>query len=148
MREPTQRFWDAMIIREWYKFGNSRDLKRICMAEFGCFPSELKLYRVENCYGGVRAWVASAMPALSHKLLTTPKERAIEVLDWLGKTKVRCEYNSSWNKHNYEARKGAVEADLAMQQQQMSYHLEKLLNPMNQPNIVKSTTQRKYRISR
>jgi len=138
MREPTQRFWDAMIIREWYRFGSCKDLKRICMAEFGCWPDELPLHRIEGCYGGVRAWVASCMPSLSQKLWSTPKERAIEVLDWLGKTKVRCEYNKSAKKYHNEARNAARKAELQAEQQRISYNLEKLLNPMNQPNVVKS----------
>jgi hypothetical protein len=139
MREPTQKFWDAMIIREWYRFGNCKDLKRICMAEFGCWPDQLPLHRIEDCYGGVRSWVASSMPSLSHKLLTTPKDRALEVLDWLGKTKVRCEYNASARKHSNEAANAFRKANLAAEQQRLSYNLERLLNPMNQPNVVKST---------
>jgi hypothetical protein len=143
MREPTQRFWDAMIIREWYRFGTCSDLKRICIAEFGCYPDQLPLHRIENCYGGVRAWVATCMPSLSHELLTTPKDRSIEVLNWLGKTKVRCEHNKSAEKHNREARNAFKKANLAAEQHRISYNLEKLLNPMNQPNIVKSTSLKK-----
>jgi hypothetical protein len=127
-----------MIIREWYRFGSCKDLKRICLAEFGCWPDELPLHRVESCYGGVRAWVASCMPSLSQKLWGTPKERAIEVLDWLGKTKVRCEYNKSAKKHHNEARIALKKADAAAEQHRISYNLEKLLNVMNQPNVVKS----------
>lgn len=115
------------------------------MAEFGCWPDELPLHRIEGCYGGVRAWVASCMPSLSQKLWVTPKERAIEVLDWLGKTKVRCEYNKSAKKHFNEARNAFKRADAAAEQHRISYNLEKLLNPMNQPNIVKSTSLRKGR---
>lgn len=144
MREPTQRFWDAMIIREWYRFGTSKDLQRICMAEFGCFTSDLPLHRIENCYGGVRAWVANTMPMLSHKLLTTPKERSLEVLDWLGKTKVRCEHNKSWTKHINEATDSVRRSELRVQQKEISYNLEKLLNRSNQLNIVKSTSPRRY----
>jgi hypothetical protein len=138
MREPTQRFWDAMIIREWYRFGSCKDLKRICLAEFGCWPDELPLHRIESCYGGVRAWVATCMPSLSQKLWGTPKERALEVLDWLGKTKVRCEYNKSAKKHHNEARNAFKRADAEAEQHRISYNLEKLLNVMNQPNVVKS----------
>ena len=145
MREPTQRFWDAMIIREWYRFGSCKDLKRICIAEFGCYPDQLLLHRIESCYGGVRAWVATCMPSLSQKLWGTPKERAIEVLDWLGKTKVRCEYNKSAKRHSNEARNAFEKANLAAEQHRISYNLEQLLNPMNQPNIVKSTSLRKGR---
>ena len=148
MREPNQKFWDAMIIREWYRFGNCTDLKRICLAEFGCFPSELPLHRIEDCYGGVRSWVANKMPALSHKLLITPKERAIEVLDWLGKTKVRCEYNGKAVKYQRDAYEGAKKGEILLQQSEISYNLGKLLNVMNQPNVVKTTSLKKYRINR
>jgi hypothetical protein len=146
MREPTQRFWDAMIIREWYRFGSCKDLCRISKAEFGCWPNELSLHRIENCYvAGVRAWVADSMPLLSQKLWATPKEKSIEVLDWLGKTKVRCEYNKSAKKYQTSGRRAFESANLAAEQHRISYNLEKLLNPMNQPNIVKSRSLKKRR---
>jgi hypothetical protein len=144
-REPNQRFYDALIIREWYRFGTAIDLKRVCIAEFGCYPDELPLHRVERCYGGIRAWVATCMPRLSQKLLATPKERSIEVLDWLGKTKVRCETNSQATKHMYEAKYACKKAEKNAAQVAISYNLEKLLNVMNQPNIVKSNSLKRSR---
>jgi hypothetical protein len=144
-REPNQRFYDALIIREWYRFGTAIDLKRVCIAEFGCYPDELPLHRVERCYGGIRAWVATCMPRLSHKLLATPKEKSIEVLDWLSKTKVRCETNNQATKHYNEARLSCGKAEKKAAQVAISYNLEKLLNVMSQPNTVKSNSLRRSR---
>lgn len=143
MRLPTQRFWDAMIIREWYRFGNCKDLQRISKAEFGLFPNELALHRTEDCYGGVRAWVATYMPSLSFELLRTPKDKAIDVLDWLGKTKVRCVATRGATRYAREGYNKAKRSELFAEQVKISYNLGKLLNTMNQPNIVKSTSSRK-----
>jgi hypothetical protein len=144
-REPNQRFYDALIIREWYRFGSAIDLKRICIAEFGCYPDQLPLHRIEDCYGGIRAWVATCMPKLSQKLLATPKEKSIEVLDWLGKTKVRCEINKREKKYYAQSRNACIKAEKNALQVSMSYNLEKLLNVMNQPNTVKSNSLRRSR---
>ena len=148
MRQPTQRFWDALIIREWYRFGKCNDLKRYCIAEFGCFPHELKLHRTENCFGGVRSWVATYMPHFSQKLLATKKEDAVQLLDWLAKVKVRCEINPAARRYHAEMRYQSVKSKLLMHQSMKSSLLEQLLNPMNQPNIVKPTSVRKYNRTR
>jgi hypothetical protein len=84
MREPTQRFWDAMIIKSWQNFDSCYKLNIWAREEFGKYPQHLELKRTQNCFGsgtqGVRVWVAQYMPALSEQLFALPKERHIELL--------------------------------------------------------------------
>ena len=98
MREPSQRFWDAMIIKAWRDFKTTQDLYEQSIAEFGKAPWNLPFVRNKEMYGGVRAWVASRLPLLSDKLWVLPKERHIELLDWLGKSKMDCETSMVKNK--------------------------------------------------
>ena len=50
MRDPTQRFWDAMIIKAWQDFKNCGHLYHWSIAEFGKPPVELGLKRTKNMW--------------------------------------------------------------------------------------------------
>ena len=149
MREPDQRFWDALVIRSWNRFDSCSRLKSICIAEFGCYPDELPLLRVKECYGGVRAWVATALPELSEKLWILPKERQIELLDWLAHKKLDCiSYNKKAAKYHKEAYNASRKDELKAEQSRISYNMGKLLGSMAQPNTVKATDSRARRRAR
>jgi len=143
MREPTQRFWDAMIIKSWQSFDDCYKLNMWARDEFGNFPNNLNLKRVKNCYGkrglGVRVWVAQFMPALSERLFALPKERHVELLDWLENHKVDSlsARGSKTNKYYHEARYAARSSDLKATQKTWSDNLEKTINRNNQWTTVK-----------
>jgi len=143
MREVTQRFWDAMIIKSWQNFDDCHKLNLWAYDEFGDFPQRLDLKRTKNCYGkkgfGVRVWVASFMPALSEKLFALPKERHIELLDWLAKNKIDSlsSRKSRVNKYYNEARHEYLAANRKATQATWSMNLEKTLNKNNRWDIVK-----------
>ena len=142
-REPTQRFWDAMIIKCWQDFDDCQKLNNWCYAEFGVYSDRLELKRTKNCYGrrgqGVRVWVAEYMPALSERLFALSKERHIELLDWLAKSKVdSLSARGSKSKRYYnEARSAMKAADQKATQKTWSDNLEKNLNRNNQWTTVK-----------
>ena len=143
MREPNQRFWDAMIIKCWQNFDSCLKLNTWCYAEFGKYPQDLELKRTQNCFGGkgqgVRVWVADYMPALSERLFALPKERHLEVLDWLAKNKVDSltSKGSKTSKYYSEARSAARAADKKATQKTWSDNLEKTINRNNQWTTVK-----------
>jgi len=143
MREPTQRFWDAMIIKSWQNFDTCLKLNIWAMEEFGKYPQYLELKRVQNCIGnkgqGVRVWVAQYMPALSERLFAFPKERHLEVLDWLAESKVDSlsAKGSKTGKYYSEARTAMKAADRRATQKTWSDNLEKNLNRSNQWTTVK-----------
>ena len=143
MREPSQRFWDAMIIKSWQNFDTCLKLNLWAMEEFGKYPQHLELKRVQNCFSvrgqGVRVWVAQYMPALSERLFALPKERHLEVLDWLAKSKVDSlsAKGSKAGKYYSEARSAARAADKKATQKTWSDNLEKTINRNNQWTTVK-----------
>ena len=143
MREPTQRFWDAMIIKSWQNFDSCYKLNVWAMAEFGKYPQYLGLKRTQNCFGsgtqGVRVWVAQYMPALSERLFALPKERHLEVLDWLTKNKVDSltSKGSKTSKYYSEARTAMKAAERKATQKTWSDNLEKTINRNNQWTVVK-----------
>jgi len=51
MREISQRFWDAMIIKAWQDFRSCGHLYHWSMEEFGKPPEELGLKRIKNMWG-------------------------------------------------------------------------------------------------
>ena len=135
MREPSQRFWDAMIIKAWRDFKNTKDLHEQSVAEFGIAPWNLPLIRNKEMYGGVRAWVATRLPLLSEKLWILPKERHIELLDWLDKSKMDCEISMAKNKtmkYLSDARTAFKKDEIKADQATWSYNLEKTINRNNQ----------------
>jgi len=143
MREPTQRFWDAMIIKCWQDFSDCQKLNTWCYAEFGKYPQYLELKRTQNCFGnrgqGVRVWVAEYMPALSERLFALPKERHLEVLDWLANSKVDSltSKGSKSRKYYHEARTAMKAAERKATQKTWSDNLEKNLNRNNRWKVVK-----------
>lgn len=143
MREPTQRYWDAMIIKAWQNFDSCHKLNMWALEEFGKFPNELELKRTKNCVGhrnqGVRVWVADYMPVLSAKLFALPKERHVEILDWLGKSKVDSLSSKGSKSHKYynEARNAMKISDRQATQATWSWNLEKQLNKNNSWTKVK-----------
>lgn len=143
MREPTQRFWDAMIIKCWQDFSDCQKLNTWCYAEFGKYPQYLELKRTQNCFGnrgqGVRVWVAEYMPALSERLFALPKERHLEVLDWLSKsnTDSLTSKGSKSRKYYSEARTAMKAAERKATQKTWSDNLEKNLNRNNRWTVVK-----------
>jgi hypothetical protein len=143
MRDVTQRYWDAMIIKSWQNFDDCYKLNLWAYDEFGDFPQRLDLKRTKNCYGkkgfGVRVWVASYMPVLSEKLFALPKERHIELLDWLAKSKIDSlsSKKNKTSKYYNEARNEFKSADKKATQVTWSYNLEKTLNNGNRWDIVK-----------
>ena len=143
MREPTQRFWDAMIIKSWQNFDNCLKLNLWAMEEFGKYPQDLELKRTQNCFSGrgqgVRVWVADYMPTLSERLFALPKERHIELLDWLAKSKVDSltSKGSKSRKYYHEARSAMKAAERKATQKTWSDNLEKTINRNNQWTTVK-----------
>ena len=140
MREPSQRFWDAMIIRAWRDFKGTNDLTKQCIAEFGAAPWNLPFVRNKELYGGVRAWVAVRLPLLSEKLWILPKERHIELLDWLDRSKMDCETSTSKNKttkYASEASNACKKDEMKANQVTWSYNLEKTINRNNQWTVTK-----------
>jgi hypothetical protein len=143
MREPNQRFWDAMIIKCWQNFDSCLKLNTWCHAEFGKYPQDLELKRAQNCFskGGqsVRVWVAEYMPALSERLFALPKERHLEVLDWLASSKVDSltSKGSKSRKYYHEARTAMKAAERKATQKTWSDNLEKNLNRNNRWTTVK-----------
>ena len=140
MREPSQRFWDAMIIKAWRDFKTTQDLYEQSIAEFGKAQWNLPFVRNKEMYGGVRAWVASRLPLLSDKLWVLPKERHIELLDWLDKSKMDCETSMAKNKtmkYVNEARTAFKKDEKKADQATWSYNLEKTINRNNQWTVTK-----------
>ena len=145
MREPSQRFWDAMIIKAWRDFKTTQDLYKQSIAEFGKAPWNLPFVRNKEMYGGVRAWVASKLPLLSDKLWVLPKERHIELLDWLDKSKMDCETSMAKNKtmkYVNEARTAFKKDEKKADQATWSYNLEKTINRNNQWTVTKGKIRR------
>jgi hypothetical protein len=145
MREPSQRFWDAMIIKAWRDFKNTKDLYEQSIAEFGTAPWNLPLVRNKEMYGGVRAWVATRLPLLSEKLWVLPKERHIELLDWLDRSKMDCEISMAKNKtmkYLIEARTAFKKDEIKADQATWSYNLEKTINRNNQWTTTKGKIRR------
>ena len=145
MREPSQRFWDAMIIKAWRDFKNTKDLYEQSIAEFGTAPWNLPLVRNKEMYGGVRAWVATRLPLLSEKLWVLPKERHIELLDWLDRSKMDCEISMAKNKtmkYLIEARTAFKKDEIKADQATWSYNLEKTINRNNQWTKTKGKIRR------
>ena len=143
MRESNQRFWDAMIIKCWQSFDSCLKLNIWCYAEFGKYPQDLELKRTQNCFSlrgqGVRVWIAEYMPALSERLFALPKERHLEILDWLANSKVDSltSKGSKSRKYYSEARSAARAADKKATQKTWSDNLEKTINRNNQWTTVK-----------
>lgn len=143
MREPTQRFWDAMIIKAWQNFDSCSKLNSWAYQEFGEYPENLDLKRTKNCYGktrqGVRVWVADYMPTLSAKLFSLPKERHVELLDWLAKSKVDSLSSKGSRAKRYynEARNANRISERHATQATWSWNLEKNMNKNNSWTKVK-----------
>ena len=143
MREISQRFWDAMIIKSWQNFESCQKLNMWAFDEFGKFPKDLELKRTQNCYGfknqGVRVWVANYIPTLSAKLFALPKEKHIELLDWLAKSNVDSlsSKGSKSKKYYNEARNSMKATDIKATQATWSYNLGKTLNNGNRWSVVK-----------
>ena len=141
MREISQRFWDAMIIKAWQDFKNCGHLYYWSIDEFGKPPLELGLKRTKNMWNkeGVRVWVATYMPILSDKLFALPKERHVELLDWLAKSKEDSLTSKGSRSHKYydHARNAQRIADRRATQKNWSDDREKSLNRNNQWTVVK-----------
>ena len=107
------------------------------------FSYYLQIVRTQNCFGngtqGVRVWVAQYMPALSERLFALPKEKHIELLDWLAKSKVDSlsAKGSKTGKYYSEARTAMKAADRKAVQKTWSDNLEKTINRSNQWTTVK-----------
>jgi hypothetical protein len=132
-----------MIIKCWQDFSDCQKLNTWCYAEFGKYPQYLELKRTQNCFGnrgqGVRVWVAEYMPALSERLFALPKERHLEVLDWLSKsnTDSLTSKGSKSRKYYSEARTAMKAAERKATQKTWSDNLEKNLNRNNRWTTVK-----------
>ena len=138
MREINQRFWDAMIIKSWNEFGNSYSLGMACMYEFGVYPRDLGLLRINNLINtGTRVWVAKHLAPLSERLWITPKEKQIKLLDWLEETKLDCIVNKKAQKYGNESAGRLKRNRLHMKQMRISNEAEKGLNRNNMWKVVK-----------
>ncbi len=107
MRKVDQRFWDAMIIKAWNDFDTCNNLMSRCYVEFGDLPYNLPLLRNKNLHGGVRSWVDLQLHSLSEKLWILPRNRQIELLDWMENNKLDCQEYKKSKRHSSEA-KGAA----------------------------------------
>ena len=114
MRKVDQRFWDAMIIKAWNDFDTCNNLIERCYAEFGDAPYNLPLLRNTSMHGGVRSWVDSQLHLLSEKLWILPKNRQIELLDWLAHNKINCETYKKATRHIARARSAAKWSGMSM----------------------------------
>ena len=143
MREVSQRFWDAMIIKSWQNFDDCYKLNMWAYDEFGDFPERLNLKRTKNCFGkkghGVRVWVATYMPELNQKLFDLPKEKHIKLLDWLAKSKIDSLSTKGLRTTKYysEAVNAFNKSNKKATQATWSWNLEKTLNNGNRWDIVK-----------
>lgn len=141
MRELSQRFWDAMIIKSWQDFDNCDKLNAWAFQEFGDYPMNLDLKRVKNCYPkmGVRVWVDTYMPQLSEKLFALPKNRHIELLDWLGKSSIDSIYQkrSKGKRFIAEITNSHRNSRIKAIQTIVSKEIEKGYNRNNQWSVVK-----------
>ena len=138
MREFNQRFWDAMIIKSWNEFGNSYSLGMACKYEFGVYPQELELLRTKDLYKqGTRVWVARYLTPLSERLWITPKEKQVQLLDWLEETKLDCKLNKRTQKYGSEVAGSTKRDKLRMQQSRISNDLQQSLNRNNMWKVVK-----------
>jgi len=138
MREPDQKYWDAMIIRSWNRFESCAMLTAAAKFEFGQYPHELGLKRSNRCFGGVRSWVATYMPELSKKLWDLPKEKQIDLLRWLQTTNIDVEKPSKKSINYYrESYDKVARNQKHMQQRTISNNLERGLNKNNSWTKVK-----------
>jgi hypothetical protein len=138
MRDISQRFWDAMIIKSWNEFGNSYSLGMACMYEFGVYPRDSGLLRVSNLVNtGTRVWVAKFLAPLSERLWITPKEKQIALLDWLEETKLDCLVNKKAQKYGNEAAGRLHRNQLHMKQMRISNDIEQSSNRNNMWKVVK-----------
>lgn len=138
MREINQRFWDAMIIKSWNEFGNSFSLGMACKYEFGVYPRELGILRCEGLFKqGTRVWVARQLTPLSERLWITPRNKQVELLDWLEEVKLDCTVNRKADKYGQEPVGRLRRNQLHMKQSRLSYDLGKSLNPSNMWKVVK-----------
>jgi hypothetical protein len=138
MREINQRFWDAMIIKSWNEFGNSTSLGVACKFEFGVYPEELGLLRCKGLIKqGTRVWVARQLTPLSERLWITPKEKQIELLNWLEEVKLDCLVNKKAQKYGTEATSKLYRNQLRIKQNRLSSDMEQSLNRNNMWNKVK-----------
>lgn len=141
MREISQRFWDAMIIKSWQNFENCDKLNAWAFQEFGDYPMNLDLKRAKNCYPrmGVRVWVDTYMPQLSEKLLALPKNRHIELLDWLGRSNIDSVYQKRSKGRRFigEASNSYKVSRIKAIQTIISHDIEKGYNRNNQWSVVK-----------
>ena len=138
MREPDQKYWDAMIIRAWNRFESCAMLTTAAKLEFGEYPHLLGLKRSEHCFGGVRSWVATHMPELSKKLWDIPKEKQVELLRWLQTTNIDVEKPSKKSvKYYREAYDKVTQNRRYMQQKTLSENLAQTLNRNNSWTKVK-----------
>lgn len=127
-----------MIIRAWNNFENCAQLVTAAKYEFGAYPQELGLKRSKDCFGGVRAWVATYMPQLSQKLWDVPKERQVELLNWLQTTNIDVgKANKKSAKYYAEGYNMVRKNRKLMQQKTISNNLEKSLNSGNSWTKVK-----------
>ena len=132
MREPDQKYWDAMIIKAWNNFDSCAQLVTAAKYEFGAYPQELGLKRSKDCFGGVRSWVATYMPQLSQKLWDVPKERQVELLRWLQTTNIDVgKADKKTAKYYAEGYNMVRKNRKLMQQRTVSNNLEKTLNAGN-----------------
>ena len=138
MREPDQKYWDAMIIKAWNNFDSCAQLGTAAKYEFGAYPQELGLKRSKDCFGGVRSWVATYMPQLSQKLWDVPKERQVELLRWLQTTNIDVgKADKKTAKYYAEGYNMVRKNRKLMQQRTVSNNLEKTLNACNSWTKVK-----------
>jgi hypothetical protein len=138
MREINQRFWDAMIIKSWNEFGNSYLLGMACKYEFGVYPQETGLLRSTNLIKqGTRVWVAQHLTPLSERLWITPKEKQIELLDWLEESKLDCILNKKAKQYGVEATGKLRTNQLHLKQKRLSGEIEQSLNRNNMWKVVK-----------
>ena len=88
---------------------------------------------------GVRVWVATYMPILSAKLFALPKERHVEILDWLAKSKEDSLSAKGSRTHKYynHARNANKISERRADQKNWSEDREKSLNRNNQWTVVK-----------
>lgn len=138
MRKVDQRFWDAMIIKAWNDFDTCDNLMARCHAEFGDLPYNLPLIRNKEMFGGVRSWVDLQLHSLSEKLWTLPKNRQVELLDWLSNNKLDCERYKKAARHRAQARSASNRATNAYKAFRLNSEIAGFMNSrMEQMNVVK-----------
>lgn len=93
MRQPNQRYYDAMLIKAWREDWSGGRFCHWVRDEFGVWPEELPLLRCKAVIGvmRVRVFVAGDLWKLNERLWECKTDGDfISTLNWLGASGIDC----------------------------------------------------------